>query len=346
MLIKQLAKRILKFLLLSMVITVFSITVFFIVAPFAFLDFKDFKNNFEYEGGLAAGNFSVFYTRQFINTIPVLFQLTKILPYSLGLFLLIIAIFGFFVAIINLIKKPKANMFLIIISFLSLFLVNAFLFAKWTRFIAPTFPFFSIFAAYFLEKIYLKNKLLSKIITYVLLLFTALWTLAFYSIYLKSDIRIIASDWMVKNFPINSTILIEGGNMIDVPLNGTFNRIGFDFYDIEGNLSNRLEIAMGLSQADYFLVQSRRVFMNHQRLPTLFPITANFYDSLFNGKLGFTQIKEFHSYPTLTIGNLKLEFSDEKAEETWSVFDHPVIRVFKKTIQLSTSDYEKILDKK
>ena len=84
--------------------------------------------------------------------------------------------------------------------------------------------------------------------------------------------------------------------------------------------------------------------MNHQRLPKIFPKTANFYNALFAGKLGFEQIQEFHSYPTLQIANWKAEFPDETAEETWSVFDHPVIRVFKKTKQLSIGDYAKFLE--
>jgi hypothetical protein len=84
--------------------------------------------------------------------------------------------------------------------------------------------------------------------------------------------------------------------------------------------------------------------MNHQRLPKLFPVTSNFYIALFNGSLGFKQIQEFHSYPMLSIGNWKAEFPDETAEETWSVFDHPVIRIFKKTQQLSNENYAKFLE--
>jgi hypothetical protein len=46
----------------------------------------------------------------------------------------------------------------------------------------------------------------------------------------------------------------------------------------------------------------------------------------------------------LQVGNYKLEFSDEKAEETWSVFDHPVIRIFKKIQRFSMQDYAKFLE--
>jgi 4-amino-4-deoxy-L-arabinose transferase-like glycosyltransferase len=341
---KQIIKSLLQFTKLIIITTGFTIITFAVVAPYVFLDFPAFKSNLEYEGGLAIGKFSVFYTRQFIDTIPILFQTEKILPFALGLTLLLFSMLGFFALLINFLKKPKTELSLIIVSFLSIFLTNAFLFAKWTRFIAPTLPFFAIFATFLLEKIYLKNKFISKFFEIVLLIGTLLWATAFFSIYLHPDIRIAASNWIVKSMSSNSTILVEGGNTIDIPLSGNFQRISLDFYNIETDAQVRSNITRGLYRSDYFLVQSRRVFVNHQRLPNLFPKTANFYNALFSGKLGFKQIQEFHSYPMLQIGNLKLEFPDENAEETWSVFDHPVIRIFKKTQQFSIAEYEKILE--
>jgi hypothetical protein len=342
--IKQISNELSKFIIIILIIVFTSIIVFAIVSPYVFLDFPAFRSNFEYEGGLAIGEFLVFYTRQFINTIPIAFQADKILPFVLGPILFLFSLAGFIFMLINSIKKPKMEFFIILITFLSIFLPNAFLFAKWTRFISPTFPFFAIFASFLLNLAYLNSKFISKVLTYVLLITTFLWTAAFFSIYLHSDIRIAASAWIEKKIPENSNILVEGGNTIDIPLKGNFRKISLDFYNLEDNLSDRYNIASELEKSDYFLIQSRRVFMNHQRLPGFFPVTANFYNALFNGKLGFKQIKEFHSYPTLQIGNFKLEFPDERAEETWSVFDHPVIRIFKKTQQLSLENYEKLLE--
>jgi len=342
--IKQFLKKLLKFISFTLIAIITASTTFAFVAPYVFLDFSAFRGNLEYEGGLAMGKFAVFYTRQFIDTTPALFQIEKILPYALGPTLFLFSFLGFIFIAIKIIRKPKMEIIIVAISFLSLYIPNSFLFAKWTRFISLTFPFFAIFVAFFLDRLYLKNKSISKFLTVILLVGSFLWTIAFFSIYLRPDVRITASNWIEKNFPENSIILIEGGNMIDIPLKGNFNRIGFDFYDIEQNPINRSNIADGFAQANYFLVQSRRVFMNNQRLPEIFPKTSNFYNALFNGKMGFKQIKEFHSYPMFQIGNLKLEFPDETAEETWSVFDHPVIRIFKKTKQLSLTDYEEILE--
>lgn len=338
---KLLLKTLLRFIELTVISMIIITFTFIIVAPFVFIDYSAFRSNLEYEGGLAMGKFPVFYTRQFIDTMPVLFQMEKILPYALGPFLLSFSLVGFIFTTINQVLKPKKEVLIIIVTFLSLFITNAFLFTKWTRFISPAFPFFAIFACFLLEKLYLLSKSVSKLLAIILLIGTFLWTAAFFSIYLQPDMRIVASNWIEKNFPENSTILIEEGNMVDVPLRGNFKRMNLDFYNLETDLQARSAIISGLNNAVYFLIQSRRVFMNHQRLPKLYPKTANFYNSLFDGKMGFTQIKEFNSYPKLKVGSLKLEVADETAEETWSVFDHPVIRVFKKTKQLSTKDYAK-----
>ncbi len=350
-------KTLVKFIELIGISAIIIVATFALVAPFVFLDFPAFRSNLEYEGGLAMGKFPVFYTRQFTDTIPVLFQMEKILPYTLGPFLLLLGVLGFLNVMLNSFQhlvswvktsgqaqNDKRITLIIVIAFLSLFIPNAFLFTKWTRFISPTFPFFAIFACFLLDKVYLKSKSISKLLTYILLIGTFLWTTAFFSIYLNPDVRITASNWMEKNFPENSTILVEGGNMIDVPLKENFKKISLDFYNLETDIQTKSTIAAGLEGSDYFLIQSRRVFMNYQRLPKLYPKTASFYNALFAGKMGFTQIKEFHSYPQLEIGNWKLEIPDERAEETWSVFDHPVIRVFKKTKQLSTEDYAKFLE--
>ena len=112
--------------------------------------------------------------------------------------------------------------------------------------------------------------------------------------------------------------------------------------DKQAGLQNQLPKL--LSQADYFIIQSRRIFANHQRLPEQFPKTGKFYDLLFSGQLGFTKIKEFCSFPTLRVSKSRLEINDEIAEETWSVFDHPVIRIYEKAKPLSEGDYEKLLE--
>jgi hypothetical protein len=132
--------------------------------------------------------------------------------------------------------------------------------------------------------------------------------------------------------------------MIDLPLAGNGTQLSLDFYNLDDDMLAREKVIDGFYYSDYFLIQSRRVFFNYQRLPNLYPKTTRFYNALFTGTLGFREIKEFHSYPQLEIGNWKLELPDEAAEETWSVFDHPAIRVFKKVKFLTKAEYAKFLE--
>lgn len=345
--------RLIKVEIFLLLVTGFS---FFLAFPYAVLDFGSFRGSLNYEGGVADGKLLVFYTRQFIDTIPVIFQFQKILPFALGPGVLILGTLGILGALISLgnsLRKktpPITNYYLLItlLAFISYFLLNAFLFAKWTRFVAPAFPFFALFAAYIFKFVRLR---LLRVACYVLLAINLVWTAMFFSIYLRPDVRLTATDWINENLPANSQILLEGGNMLDIPLkDNALKRVSLDFYNFEEDRQTQEEILAAFSQSDYFFVQSRRVFANHLRLKEKYPKTAGIYEKLFSGELGFEKIKEFSSFPQLSIipasltdGHYPLSIPDEVGEETWSVFDHPVIRIYQKVRRLTVQDYENLL---
>lgn len=308
---------------------------FFAASPYFFLDFPAYRSAIEFEQKVATGAFPIFYTRQFINTTPVVFQMEKIFPYALGPALLVTGWLGLLLALKSLKNK---YLFLTLISFLLLFLPNAFLFVKWTRYMAPVMPFFALFSAYLLAKLYLYHQKLTLTLSGILIFLTIIWTLAFFSIYQQPDIRLSASDWLKSQVPPSSVFAVEGYNVVDLPLQD-FERLSLDLYYLDDHPASKYTLASALEEADYFLVQSRRVFLNHQRLPRLYPATSKFYQALFSGQLGYKQIKEFNSFPRLSLLGVVLEIPDEKAEETWTVFDHPVIRVYQKQSRLSKEDY-------
>lgn len=334
-------KKPLKFSLYLLISILASLIIFSVTSPYVFLDYKAWRSSFNYEDSVARGTSIVFYTRQFINTIPVLFQFEKIFPYALGP-ILFFGTLGIIFSFFQIIKKFEVTLLIILLSFFAIFLPNAFLFAKWTRFMAPVFPFFSIFAVFLIRSIPDKFQDFKTVLITVLLVSTGIWSLMFFSIYIKPDVRLSADKWIKSNLSQESTYLVEGGDTIDLPLSSS--RVSIDFYSLEDNPITREKIVQALLESDYFILQSRRVFLNHQRLSDLYPKTALFYNALFNGTLGFEKIKEFHSYPSIPIPGITIEFPDEEAEETWSVFDHPVIRIYKKQVKLAKEDYAKILE--
>ncbi|MCA9371908.1 DUF2723 domain-containing protein [Candidatus Woesebacteria bacterium] len=144
----------------------------------------------------------------------------------------------------------------------------------------------------------------------------------------------------------------------------------FDFYHLDENMSLAEDLQRSIEEADYIIVPSRRVFYNYtcirptnDQLPTnnnqlsvvnrklsianellegkypnhcqelndRYPLLSTYFTDLFSGTLGFKQVAEFTSYPRISLfGKTIVEFPDEQAEETWTVFDHPVIRIYER----------------
>jgi hypothetical protein len=317
-------------------LVVFSAILFLFFSPHTLINWNDFSGALKYESGVALGQYLVFYTRQFIDSAPVLFQMEKVFPYALGMVVFILSVLGFFG--LNW-SNPKINF--LRLSFLSYFLTSAFMFAKWSRFMAPVFPIMTVFAVLFVLYLAEKNKTekwIYAIKSFFLVILVGAMIIpgiAYLSIYEKPDVRYVASEWIYSNIPEYSYILSETANVVDIPLsvagnNLNYKVISFNFYDLDQDQSLQMELIEHLNNAEYIFVPSRRLFANH-RSPD-FPLVERYYEDLISGKLGFEKIAEFTSYPKIAVAGITLiEFPDEDAEETWTVFDHPVIRVYKKS---------------
>ncbi len=291
-------------------------TFMIIFSPHNFINFQDFVGAMRYESDVALGRVLVFYTRQFVETVAIWFQLTKIFPYVLGWPLYIFGILGF----LRLSwKDEKIN--LLRFAFLIYFIPSAFLYAKWSRFMAPVFPLMTVFAILFMQNFIIQLNRKFWIPAFAgMTLILIIPGISYLSVYQNPDVRFQASEWIYKNIPNNSYILSETANVVDIPIaNGSnnYNVISFNFYDLDESQELQSELKKHIEKADYIFVPSRRIFANHPK--DKYPLLSNYYDKLFSGKLGFIKVAEFSS-----------GLNDEKAEETWTVFDHPVIRIYKK----------------
>lgn len=314
-----------RFVFIILLSSFLSLSFFLITNPYVLLDYSSFRSTLNYESGVGLGNPVVFYTRQFQATTPVVFQFIHIFPYALGLPVLILTICGMLIFSYRAINKNGTFYRFVLITFYFALIPNLLFFTKWTRFVSPVFFFFVFFAIYFISVMEDKRRLLTKIMILVLCLSTLIWGLAFFSIYLRRDIRWTASDWMITNLKTGSHLLIETGNVIDIPLGGNFTKTSYDFFHIDEN-KKQAELFSEIKKADYFIIQSRRVWTNYTRIANTHPATAKFYEDLWSGKLGFIKIKEFDSFPAI----FGIKINDELAEETFTVFDHPHISIWEK----------------
>lgn len=259
-------------LVLFGVMTAFFAIVF---SPHNIISFSDFISALHYESAVGLGTLDVFYTKQFFQTVPVLFQLIHIFPYVLGLPVLIGGIGGLFFL------PYRRPLNVLRFAFLLYFISTASLYAKWTRFIAPTFPILIIFAILFLFFVGSKlfNKIVqNKLLTASYLLLATLFCIpgwAFLSIYLTPDVRFIASVWMAKNIPVeSSSILTETANVVDLPIapygldSIQYQQIGvknisFNFYDLDANPFLQQDLQSAVQSSTYLVIPSRRVFKNY-----------------------------------------------------------------------------------
>ncbi|OGK18303.1 hypothetical protein A3G67_03340 [Candidatus Roizmanbacteria bacterium RIFCSPLOWO2_12_FULL_40_12] len=312
-------------------------------SPHNVISVKEFLSSIKYEVDVARGLF-VFYTRSFEETIPVLFQFKHIFPYALGLPIFIFFLLGFF-----LLPWKKEFNFLRA-SFLIYFLPTSFLYAKWTRFMAPAFPVMILISSLFLIELFEKFRR-AKLFIYLLLITTIIPGLAYLSIYTNLDTRLQATKWIYQNIPENSYLLSETANVVDIPIPQVNSKKyivnSFDFYNLDEDVAIQNHLQEALKKADYIFVPSRRIYKNHtcetpdnfnnttgkicKDLKTKYPFLNEYYEKLFSQKFGFRKVAEFSSYPKIELFDKTIFiFPDESAEETWTVFDHPVIRIYKK----------------
>ncbi len=312
----QISKPSLKFktFIFTLIFALCTLIFALVFSPHNLINFQDFISSIRFESDVALGRVLVFYTRQFFNTIPVWFQLTKVFPYVLGWPVLILGGLG----ILGLGWKDK-KINLIRFAILVYLIPSAFLYAKWTRFISPVFPLILVLAILFLEKV--------KIIKIIIVIIAILPGFAYLSVYQNPDVRFQASEWIYKNIPENSYILSETANVVDIPIenpkskiqipNKNYQVISFNFYDLDKSPELQSELKKHLEKADYIFIPSRRLFANHPK--DKYPLLNDYYEKLFSGKLGYKKVAEFSA-----------GLNDENSEETWTVFDHPVIRIYKK----------------
>jgi hypothetical protein len=327
---------------LSVVFVLISLQVFIIASPYNLISNKDFLSTLRYETSVATGSTKVFYTSQFYGTTPYLFQLRKVFPYSNGLPTYILSVLGYVFALWYIVKTKgskslktqNTRLYLLLITFSSLvfFLYNGQLYTKWTRFVSPLFILAPLYVSFFLS--FLSPKKLTAVIALIVLLslIPGLW---FFRLYLAPDIRLTASSWIVDTLSPHSLVLSEAGNVINIPLlPSSLNVRNFDFYNLDHDPQLQSELPFLVYQSDYILVPSRRIFKNQQS--AAYPYSNQYYRQLFSGSLGYQLVNQFSL-------NTDLLLNSENAEETWSVFDHPTIRVYQKVEKHPLEYYQQAL---
>jgi YYY domain-containing protein len=134
-----------------------------------------------------------------------------------------------------------------------------------------------------------------------------------------------------------------------------------DLYHAD-TLQKRADMLNWLDEADYIITGSNRLYASIPRLAPRYPLTMAYYEALFCGDLGFELAADFRS--PLALGPFQFPDQEEPfpipeadyeyrpapisvpmppAEETFSVYDHPRVLIFRKTEAYSRVKAEALL---
>jgi hypothetical protein len=199
--------------------------------------------------------------------------------------------------------------------------------AKWTRYVVQVLPILILVAALGENWIWEKGKIGKVIVGLVIISFLPQF-FSVLKVYGNIDNRLLAADWAAVNIPKNAKIFTEAMDLGIIPFNPIHgeNTTLFNFYELDEDKTGQRQILLNtlINENEYFISVSNRVYGNSLKSPDKFPASAEFYSRLFDGSLGYQKIYESQSV-VIPAGFYP--------EETFQVFDHPMVMIFKKTFE-------------
>ena len=172
-----------------------------------------------------------------------------------------------------------------------------------------------------------------------------LWGVMFvHGVYGQEFTRVRASRWIAANVPPGSVITSQAwDDGLPLHIEGVdpgaytsvqFNMVGTDHVD------KVVQVVGQLQDVDFIVEASPRLWGSVPLIPARFPSTIAFFDALDSGNLGFERVATFDRDPSL--GPLRLDDGD--AEEAFSVYDHPEVRIWQKVNDVGPAEMLDVLD--
>ncbi|MBC7234724.1 MAG: glycosyltransferase family 39 protein, partial [Chloroflexi bacterium] len=348
-----------------------AVLVFRVVQPQAFtgpglLNFKlnpKWKDDMSYIQKLVSGEIDYPPSHQWTAREPIWYMLKNMVLWGLGLPLGLAVWGGWALMAYELYFKHKWAHLLPWVWMSFTFLYQSVQFVKTIRYLLPIYPTMAVIAGYGLVRLleWARNRVRGPgaassarwrwarvgavAVVLLVVLGTAFWAFAFTRIYTRPVTRVAASRWIYANLPRGSTLSFELWDD-PVPLNVDGHLASAEFKQIQMDLywedipEKRERLYQALEELDYIILSSNRLYGSIPRLPMRYPLTTRYYEALFSGELGFERIKTFTSRP----GLFGIEIVDDNADETFTVYDHPKVIIFKKRPDFSMEKVRAMLD--
>ncbi len=332
------------------VVPVVAAAVFALTNPFALIEFQAYASNILAQNAMVSGLMDAPYTRQYIGTWPYWYFIHQLSRWGTGWPLGVVAWAGLIwaTARFGLQRTGRAEVVLLAWALPYFALTGAF-HAKFLRYMAPLLPVLLIFGAgaamaarrWLIGRWARRGRLAWAAAAAVVLATTVGWALAFTGVYRQEHPWLQASRWIFANIPDGSKLLTEHWDdalpllmdeIPDRPAPRTYARVELPLWDPDTR-AKLDRLADELSSADYLILASNRLSAPIARLRERYPMTSAYYRLLFAGELGYTPVAEFTAYPRLC----GIVIRDDRADESFTVYDHPRAVIFQNTGRLSAA---------
>jgi hypothetical protein len=279
----------------------------------------------------------------------IFFPLRNLVLWGAGPFFGLAALAALLWAAFEIRKRPSRALLPVLAHALFLLAYHGTTTVKSIRYFYPAYPALAVLAALFLFAV---RALLSRssagwrvvrLLPAVAVAGTFLWGLAFTSIYRRDHPRVAAARWIYENIPPPARIGNESwddGQPLPLPGHDAGPYAGPVLPMFDPDSAKKVEdVVRALKGSDWVAVTSNRSYGNVTRVPEVFPMSRAYYSALFDGRLGFDLVADFTSYPSLG----PLTFPDDRAEEQFTVYDHPRVLLFHRTARFSPERATQIL---
>lgn len=317
-----------------------ALVIFTLFEPYALVRPAPFIEDIGLQSRIVRGHYDVPFTRQFVGLTPGVYELQNLFKFSLGPAFTVAAIAGVIFATRRSIRTRDIGL-LVLCAWTFAYAVTILLTeAKFLRYALPLIPVFAVFASGFLQfglRRYPRGVSWGASATVVGV--TLVWALGFVSIYGSEHPRIAASKWMHANVPPGSAVSVEAwDDALPLPYQGappmSYRQITFDMYGDEPPERKVETLAESLQSVDYVILSSNRIIDSVDNLPWRYAVQSEFYRRLLEGQLGFQLVYDAELRPNL----LGYQYDDSSSDESFTVYDHPRVRIFQKVESLTTAD--------
>ncbi len=338
--------KFLKNLFVSGVIITFITTMtFIIVEPYSLIDFKTFLSHNQQQSQMTRDAFTFPYTLQYVGKIDYWYEIKNIFLWGQGPILAMLSFLGTLYFTFTTFKKEKkdqwAKEIILMTFFWAYFFVVGHFAIGFMRYLLPLYPLLCLFAAAFFWRILtLIPQQFRILLTIIYLLLTLIWPVSFMHIYHFPQTRITASDWIHKNIADNSTLAVEHwDDRLPLTDSERYRFVEMTLYEQPDDNRKWAILNQKLGQTDYIILASNRLYIPLPKLgdclkyKLCYPKVAEYYKKLFEGTLGFQKVAEFTSFPTIPLLNIPID--DQAADESFTVYDHPKVMIFRNVSKLS-----------